>query len=315
MPPRKLSDSEKNDILDLYRETPETTSTLATRYGVSNSTISRLLKSRLPAAEYELLVQQKRAAAGKGQPPHPSEFEALKANSSLEVSQEYSNDLAVSAKEDKNGEVEKMTAKDLFDYSPVSEVREVLDSPLEAETYQAQASTIKELTGEDLLLDREADLEDLEEEDDDDDEDEEDDDDFGEDDEDDYLDEDDEEEYLPPKPILARSKNRKGGAVAIQVLPLSEANIPKICYLVIDRAAELITRPLRDFGELGDVSGMEELERTLPIFDNHRVARRFSKRTQRVIKVPDGRMFQKVATYLNAKGITRLLIDGQVYSI
>lgn len=316
MPPRKLSDSEKNDILDLYRETPETTSTLATRYGVSNSTISRLLKSRLPAAEYELLVQQKRAAAGKGQPPDPSDFEALKANSSLEVSKKHSADRAEMAREDKNGEVEKTTAKELFtDYSPVvPEVREVLDSPIEAETYQAQATTIKELIGEDLLLDREADLEDLEEEDDDD-EDEEDDDDFGEDDDDDYLDEDDEEEYLPPKPILARSKNRKGGAAAIQVLPLSEANIPKICYLVIDRAAELITRPLRDFGELGDISGVEELEKTLPIFDNHRVARRFSKRTQRVIKVPDGRMFHKVATYLNAKGITRLLIDGQVYSI
>ncbi|MBH8553457.1 helix-turn-helix domain-containing protein, partial [Nostocaceae cyanobacterium CENA357] len=45
---RKLTDSDKQEILKLYRETAETTSTLAERYDVSNSTISRLLKSTLP---------------------------------------------------------------------------------------------------------------------------------------------------------------------------------------------------------------------------------------------------------------------------
>ena len=59
---RKLTDSDKQNILKLYRETSETTSTLADRYDVSNSTISRLLKSTLPEDEYEHLVSLKRAA-------------------------------------------------------------------------------------------------------------------------------------------------------------------------------------------------------------------------------------------------------------
>ncbi|MFM7368532.1 MAG: helix-turn-helix domain-containing protein, partial [Sphaerospermopsis kisseleviana] len=59
---RKLTDSDKQEILKLYRETAETTSTLAERYGVSNSTISRLLKSTLPEEDYEYLVSLKRAA-------------------------------------------------------------------------------------------------------------------------------------------------------------------------------------------------------------------------------------------------------------
>ncbi|HEY9615262.1 MAG TPA: sigma factor-like helix-turn-helix DNA-binding protein, partial [Microcoleaceae cyanobacterium] len=58
---RKLSDPEKQQILELYHLPGETTSTLASRYGVSNSTISRILKQGLPADEYELLIQQKRA--------------------------------------------------------------------------------------------------------------------------------------------------------------------------------------------------------------------------------------------------------------
>jgi hypothetical protein len=36
---------------------------------------------------------------------------------------------------------------------------------------------------------------------------------------------------------------------------------------------------------------------------------------QRVVKVPDSKVITKVSGYLQAKGITRLLIDGQVYSL
>jgi hypothetical protein len=94
-----------------------------------------------------------------------------------------------------------------------------------------------------------------------------------------------------------------------------ENAIPKICYVVVDRASELITRPLKDFAELGQIPSHEVQEKTLPIFDNHRIAKRFMRRMQRVVKVPDGRVFSKVRPYLQAKGITRLLIDGQVYSL
>ena len=104
-------------------------------------------------------------------------------------------------------------------------------------------------------------------------------------------------------------------ATLVQVLPLSEATLPKTCYLVIDRASELITRPLRDFGDLGQIPTQEVQEKTLPVFDNHRVARRFSTKRDRVIKIPDSKLLQKTRSHLQAKGITRLLVDGQVYSL
>ena len=96
---------------------------------------------------------------------------------------------------------------------------------------------------------------------------------------------------------------------------LTEAVLPKTCYLVVDKFTELVTRPLIAFGELGQIPVEESQEKTLPVFDNHRVAHRFSARNQRVLKVPDGRMLQKTTVYLQAKGITRLLIDGQVYKL
>ncbi|MCY7282567.1 MAG: hypothetical protein LH679_03825, partial [Cyanobacteria bacterium CAN_BIN43] len=54
----------------------------------------------------------------------------------------------------------------------------------------------------------------------------------------------------------------------------------------------------------------------LPVFDNHRIAKRYSNpRTQRVIKLPDGKILQKTYSHLKAKGISRLLIDGRVYAL
>ncbi len=102
----------------------------------------------------------------------------------------------------------------------------------------------------------------------------------------------------------------------LQIIPLSQATLPRTCYIVIDKFAELIVRPLKDFAELGQIPGEEIQQRTLPVFDNHRVAKRFSnQRTQRVIKVPDSKVFHKTSQHLRSKGITRLLVDGNIYSL
>jgi len=305
MSPRKLTESEKVDIIKTYRETAETTSTLATRYSVSNSTISRLLKARLPAAEYENLVQQKRAAAGKGKmPTASSENDSESGNESksegkpvdaptpvASTSEEESKRLESRPKKVRSRSSSSGSDRSKGDMPPVIPGLNLLNSDLngdnqeEEEEYYAQASTLRELLGEDL------DEEDLDD-----------------DDEEEYdLDDDDDESdrFAIPGGIPAK----------VEVLPLSEAILPRTCYLVIDRGAELITRPLKEFAELGQIPSSEVGERTLPVFDNHRVARRFSRRSQRVIKVPDSRMLPKTSPYLYAKGITRLLFDGHVYAL
>jgi transposase-like protein len=101
----------------------------------------------------------------------------------------------------------------------------------------------------------------------------------------------------------------------MEIQPLDGATLPLQCYLVVDRASELITRPLKDFAELGQIPSDEEWAKTLPVFDNHKVASRFSDRTQRVIKLPNGNLLKRTQPQLTAKGITRLLCNGQVYAV
>lgn len=331
---RKLTDSDKQEILKLYRESAETTSTLAERYGVSNSTISRLLKSTLPEEEYEYLVSLKRAARtpeGRAQvsydqlPLLNQPLSLLEASTGLNSGEELSTpepeNLIIAAKVDgdpdlpedipsnrrvktRSSAVEQPQPPVIKESPVIKELEIVRHKPtetpiipkpkLEVQT-RSQPSLFAEILDEDLL-DEPDDL---------------DDDDL----DDDLYDEEDDfedEDYEAPKPLVTRRKN---GEASVQVLPLSVAHLPKTCYLVIDRSAELITRPLKDFGDLGLIPSLENQQKTLPIFDNHRVAKRFSTKRDRVIKVPDSQVLHKASNHLQAKGITRLLIDGQVYSL
>ena len=308
----KLSDSDKQDILKLYRQPGETTSTLASRYSVSNSTINRILRQGFSESEYEFLVQQKRSTRPQPanlqadnqpgwDPPatgdRPEDAPGFSSKRRRRRSSAAANHAAASPLPKKQEQDSAGQSPNIAPSPPSAAAREVQAPKLRAspdgdtnlpgkvaleENYEAEANVLEDILGEDLLGI-----------------------------EDDLDDEDDLDEGLEAFPL----ENRVNANALLSVLPLSEASLPKTCYLVVDRAAELVARPLKEFGELGQIPAEEIQARTLPVFDNHRVARRFSNRTQRVVKIPDGQMLQKTGSYLQAKGITRLLIDGQVYAL
>ena len=430
MSPRKLTENDKQEILEQYRTSQATTSTLAKSYEVSSSTISRFLKNKLSSAEYEDLIQQKRLArtprgeksAKKAKDStkktktnqsksskaksKPEEVQTVDIDETALVPTPESIPDAIATPAEKEypwGQVASDAEPDSADFSKerlASEEVAVDDTAIEKEIVtQSEAESkpttiprrrrrrpttasesapditrVESPTPQDepekvtnkLVLDKKvikidesealasdkpaptlkeeaswsADVEETlspqkdapidnsplsqrlilksdrtesEPEEDDDDVDlitlkemlGEDLDDFN-DDEDDEDDEDWEEED-----ISYRSSNLGD----VKILPLSQASFPRTCYLVIDRAAELIVKPLSEFADLGMIPTEENREKTLPVFDNHRIAKRFSHRRERIIKVPDGRMLQKTSRYLQDKGITRLLIDGQIYSL
>jgi transposase-like protein len=296
MSPRKLTDATKKEILKLYRETEATTSTLAERYGVSSSTVSRFLKNSFSSEEYEQLIQKKRLARN----PRGLEEEGAAA------------DLSEKAIEVISFRAAHIEAKDEWDFEqPIASVEQLTLLMDTSYPPEADNSEDTEINGDKPLENanlNEFFVEAIEEEEE---EDELDEDWDEEEDEDEDEDEDEEEEELAGSylgPTIVKTAQ-------LQILPLSAAAFPKTCYLVIDRAAELITRPLKDFAELGKVPPQEIQQRTLPIFESHRIARRFSKRKEKVIKVPDGRLIEKAHAQLEAKGITRLLIDGRIYAL
>lgn len=105
------------------------------------------------------------------------------------------------------------------------------------------------------------------------------------------------------------------GRGSVRVLSMAEAQLPRVLYLVVDRLGDLVTCPLSAFPELGPIAGEELEAQVLPLFDNHRVAKRFCKRSQKVLKVPDSRVLGKTQQRLRAKGICRFLLDGNLYAL
>lgn len=316
MPPKRLSSSEKQEILQLYRQPEETTSTLASRFGVSSSTVSRILKQGLSSEEYDILVQQKRTGVPRPMPAAAPDSRITSSSEGVAASRRILMDVGAGSPtgaEPQKGDPAAEPApgaEDAADEDTVDgEEPTPSDKPRPILRSQRAVEESDESDEPDNPLDNALDDEPTDDSEDDDidalDEFQDDldgDDDFG--DLDDDLDED--EGGFPGFQV----------SDSLEVRPIAEARLPRTCYLVIDRSAELITRPLSDFADLGHIPSEEVEEKTLPVFDNHRVARRFSnRRMHRIVKVPDSRLLQKTTAYLQAKGITRLLFDGQVYDL
>jgi hypothetical protein len=296
--PKKLTTEDKQQILQLYRQQAETTSTLAVRYGVSNSTISRFLKTNLPEAEYELLIQQKRSHRHGGDDMDlPIELPVVESRPVIVLPEIVSAVVAVSV-EPKVRKRSVITPRPVVTppalksnswQEPIPEEMPIVPPSNDLKVFLEEASLGVDLDEEDIEADLEEDT-------------------IG-----GWGEPEDEEDDLDDITLASDFPHARGEKV--QVIPLSGQELPRICYLVVDRASELIAKPLKDFSDLGQIPSTEYQQKTLPVFDHHKVAQRFSNRFQKVIKVPDGQMLHKTRFHLYAKGITRLLINGQVYSL
>jgi len=401
---RRLNDGEKKIIVGLYRESGETAMSLAEQFGVSNTTISRILKAGIESVEYDRLIQQKRRGVDNTptldiaipallEPPEILAIPEVLAILQPEPVSTRPEELDSSGRRLRR---RRTTAEPLVNAN--AEMAKPIEVPIEVPTVEpitreittekssAEKQSIvsvvpafvqnfqKNFQSPDRMNDRfpslhpistpaiakssakvelESDFEpdfepeplpdrpvrrviqvgvakrkpiELEEEDDEDilppvteeisailDED------FGED--EDHDDEEDEDDDDDDGEIYSDADAQRDlTALHVQqfmrVIPLDQALMPRICYVVVDRSAELVVRPLKDFGDMGQVPISSDQTMTLPIFDNPRGAKRFANaRTERVIKVPDSQVFRKTSENLRSKGITYLFVEGHLYSL
>lgn len=232
----KLSPEVKQNILQLYSEMSN--AELARRFGVSISTISRVIKE----GKEQALIQPKKSVRQLDLIPRTKE--------ELPSPQAEANPPSLGAQE----------LQDLEEMEPIEEL-----------------GSLEAVVGDDF----------------------EDDIDLGE--EEDVLEDEEPIEEVTTPAVLT-------------ILPFAELGIPEMCYIVIDKACEMVTRPLKDFRELGMLPPHQENCRTLPIFNNHRLAHRFSNPHQRIIKMP-GHLLAPTQEKLRQKGISYILFNHRVYSL
>ena len=90
-------------------------------------------------------------------------------------------------------------------------------------------------------------------------------------------------------------------------VPISEVDLPKVVYMIVEKQVELKTKLLKEYVEW-DFLSEEELNRnTIEIFYDLKAAKRSIKKEQRVIKVPNSNVFNIAAPILKARGISRIV--------
>ena len=88
---------------------------------------------------------------------------------------------------------------------------------------------------------------------------------------------------------------------------ISEVDLPKVVYMIVDKQIELKTKLLKEYVEW-DFLSEEDLNRnTIEIFYDLKAAKKSIKKEQRVIKVPNSNVFNIAAPILRARGITRIV--------
>ena len=246
MAPRRLSESEKQDLVGRYKA-GESTAALAEAFGCSPNTVTRTVKALLPPEAYAALKASRQKTGTIT--PTPTVAPAAEEESSVDAVQDEDNDEGAST----------LALDDADDFG--EDTDEVNDEEGSTEDDVSAASqTFTEL----VPLVGVADLSDR----------------------------------LP-----------------VEVQPLQAGSLPNSVYMLVDKVVELDARPLRDFPELGHLEESELDRQGLFLYGNPRAAKRQCGRSQRVIKVPDTAVFERTSSYLLARGITRLVMDGSLIAL
>ena len=88
---------------------------------------------------------------------------------------------------------------------------------------------------------------------------------------------------------------------------ITEVNLPKVVYMIVEKQIELETKPLKEYSEWSFLSEEELKRKTIEIFFDLKIAKRSCSKDQKVIKVPNSNVFRIVAPILVSRGISRIV--------
>ena len=98
-------------------------------------------------------------------------------------------------------------------------------------------------------------------------------------------------------------------------IPISDIDLPKVVFMIVDKKIELQTKLLNDYPEWQFLS-KEELDRnTIQIFYDLKIAKRYCSKEQKVIKVPNTSVFRIVAPLLISRGISRIVTSDKLIAL
>ena len=96
---------------------------------------------------------------------------------------------------------------------------------------------------------------------------------------------------------------------------ISEIDFPKIVYMIVDKKIELEIKLLKDYPEWSFLPSEDLNRKTISIYSDLKIAKRFCNKEQKVIKVPNTDVFKIVAPILISRGISRIVSSEKLIAL
>ena len=98
-------------------------------------------------------------------------------------------------------------------------------------------------------------------------------------------------------------------------VPISEVQLPKVVYMIVDKKIELDIKLLKDFPEWEFLPHQDLNRKTIEIFFDLNLAKRSCNKEQKVLKIPNTDVFRIAAPFLIAKGISRIVCEENLIAL
>ena len=98
-------------------------------------------------------------------------------------------------------------------------------------------------------------------------------------------------------------------------VPISKMDFPKVVYMIVDKKIELETKYLKEYPNWQFLAEKELKRKTIEIYVDFKNAKRFCNKEQKVIKVPNTKVFKIVAPLLLSRGISRIINSDQLIAL
>ena len=98
-------------------------------------------------------------------------------------------------------------------------------------------------------------------------------------------------------------------------IPISEVDLPKVVYMIVNNKIELETKLLGDYADWQFLPHKELKRTSIEIYFDIKIAKRFCNKEQKVIKVPNSNLFKLVSPILASRGISRIVSPDKLIAI
>ena len=98
-------------------------------------------------------------------------------------------------------------------------------------------------------------------------------------------------------------------------VPINEVDFPKVVFMIVDKKIELEIKYLKEYPNWQFLSQDELNRKTIEIYEDLKLAKRFCNKDQKVIKVPNTGVFKIVAPLLISKGISRIISNDKLIAL